>query len=220
MNLFLTSSGFQNFETGKLREELANLFLESISKQRNTKVCLIHTIRTQDDWKWLDLYDKELHILNLSYETVNISEDTDLSHISGYGIYYVCGGNTFYILDRLRKTKLDIVLLSEIQKGKCYIGVSAGSIIAGPDIEVSGIGEIPDENDIHLSDLASFGWVPFDIFPHYTKNDRQHIDEFFNKRQESIVAITDDQMVMVTDSNIRVIGKSGGFSIGDHVPTH
>lgn len=218
MKLFLTSSGFQDFETGKLRDKLARSFLEGIEKQNNKRTCLIHTVRTEDDWKWLDLYDHELRALNLPHETVNISEDRDLSNLSGYDIYYVCGGNTFYILDRLRKTHMDQLLLKEIAIGKTYIGVSAGSIIAGPNIEVSGIGEVPDENDLHLSDLTSFGWVPFDIFPHYTKNDRQHIGEFFDKKQESVVAITDDQMVMVTNSSIRVIGKSGGISIGNHIP--
>ena len=48
---------------------------------------------------------------------------------------YVSGGNTFYLLQELKKNGADRMIISEVTAGKVYIGESAGAIIAAPDIE-------------------------------------------------------------------------------------
>ena len=50
-------------------------------------------------------------------------------------IIYIAGGNTFFLLQELRRTGLDQVILAEIVKGTIYIGESAGAIIMSPDID-------------------------------------------------------------------------------------
>lgn len=206
MKLLLTSTGLTN-------HKIRDFFVSQFETFENKKACLIFTIKQESDWQWLEHYDSELKEIGLEYDGINISEEKDLSELQDYDVYYVCGGNTFYILDRLRKTSLDKVILKAIEKDKFYVGVSAGSIITGPDIEIAGIPG-GDKNDINLKDLAGLKVVPFCISPHFMDQERIDIEELQKRNNEPIVAITDDQAVFVTENECLLIGEEGGLLIG------
>lgn len=84
--------------------------------------------------KWtlrrLGLTVDELDIYSASYETAK-------SKLEKNDIIYVAGGNTFYLLQELKRTGTDKLLADEINKGKLYIGESAGAILTAPDIGYS-----------------------------------------------------------------------------------
>lgn len=215
MNLFLTSAGFQDFQTKQIRKDLEFALREQYNELGDKRVCFLCTMRQESDRVWLDLYDEEFKALGLQYVSVNISEELNGLDLPEYDIYYVCGGNTFYILDRLRKTRMDEVLKKAVQQGKAYIGVSAGSILACPDISIAGT-EAGDENDIHLSDLTGFSWIPFYISPHYEEaNERMVVEKFFREKQAPIVALTDSQMIVVTEKETKLVGEGGGIQLGN-----
>ena len=48
---------------------------------------------------------------------------------------YISGGNTFFLMQELRKTGTDKLIIEQIEKGKLYIGESAGAMILVPNIE-------------------------------------------------------------------------------------
>jgi dipeptidase E len=199
MKLLLTSTGLTN-------ENLRKFFVSQFDTFNGKKVCLIFTIRKELDWQWLEHYENELKEMGLQYDCINISEEKDLSSLQEYDIYYVCGGNTFYILDRMRKTGIDKILVDAVQSGKFYLGVSAGSIIPGPDIEIAGLGEDGDINDIDLQDLAGLRLVPYIITPHYNQKEESGVEEFKQKRKnEPVIAITDEQAVFVEDGKMILI---------------
>jgi dipeptidase E len=199
--ILLTSTGLSN-------PKIRDFFVSQFDTLADKKACLIFTIREESDWQWLSNYDEELNRIGLQYSKVNISEEKDLSDLPEFDVYYVCGGNTFYILNRLRKTNLDKVILKAIEDSKFYIGVSAGSIIAGPSIEAASIGE-GDVNDIEINDLTGFNMVPFHVSPHYTENDKKDVEEFCSVKKETIVPITDEQALFVTDKETLLIVNEG-----------
>ncbi len=47
---------------------------------------------------------------------------------------YVTGGSTGYLLKRVKETGFDKILKKMVYAGKVYVGVSAGSLIAAPNI--------------------------------------------------------------------------------------
>src|SRR5690606_3882523 len=49
------------------------------------------------------------------------------------GLYF-SGGDTFYLLHQLQETGAKEIVEDLVHKGMLYIGTSAGSIVAGPDI--------------------------------------------------------------------------------------
>lgn len=98
---------------------------------------------------------------------------------------------------------MDKILINAIKKEKFYLGVSAGSIIAGPDIEVANLG---DPNDINLQDSTGLKLVPYIITPHYNQKEEDDVKKFKEKRKgERVIALTDDQAIFVEDDKMVLI---------------
>ena len=60
---------------------------------------------------------------------------------------YVGGGNTFFLLQELRRTGADRAIIEQVRAGMPYIGESAGSVITAPDI---GYIKLMDLSLIHI----------------------------------------------------------------------
>jgi dipeptidase E len=199
MKLLLTSTGLTN-------ENIKNFFISQFDRLDNKTAGVITAGKTEEEQIYIDESLKEMSDLNIKVMEVNIAKNDSFPNLPEFDIYYVCGGNTFYILDRMRKTGIDKILVDSIKNGKFYLGVSAGSIIPGPDIEISGWGEAGDSNDINLQDLTGFGLVPYLITPHYTEQEKADIESFKEKRKgDLVIKLTDDQAIFIEDEKMILI---------------
>jgi dipeptidase E len=210
--LLLTSTGLNNIK-------LCSFFVNQFDRLDNKRACLVTTQRTPDAIFYINEATRELQNFGITVDIANISDDIDATKFSNYDIYYSCGGNTFYILDRMRKTGMDTVLMNAIQAGKFYIGVSAGSMIVGPDISLSdAYGEDgSDANDVGLEDLSGFNLIPYYIMPHYEPQYEAVALAFQSKitSKQAIIGITDTQALFVTDAESILIGDTGGIFLGN-----
>ena len=91
-------------------------------------------------------------------------EDKILSTISQCDIIYVSGGNTFYLLNELRKSRIWQAIKNAVKAGKIYIGESAGAVVAAPDTRYA---TLMDENSTNMSDFAGLNLVDFCVVPHF-----------------------------------------------------
>jgi len=91
-------------------------------------------------------------------------EDKILSTISQCDIIYVSGGNTFYLLNELRKSRVWQAIKNAVKAGKIYIGESAGAILAAPDTRYA---TPMDENSPNMSDFTGLNLVDFCVVPHF-----------------------------------------------------
>jgi len=203
MRLLLTSSGLAN-------EKIRQFFVSQFDRLDNKTAALITATRTEEE----EAYDKDtkskLENLGIKVEVININKDDIYARYPEFNIYYVCGGNTFHILDRLRVTGMDRILVEAVNKNKFYLGVSAGSMLAGPDIDSARV--YGDINDLGIHNLGGFHFVPFLIFPHYSEERKKDIIEFKRFRfQEPVIALTDNQALYVTDTENTLIGERGGL---------
>lgn len=207
IKLLLTSSGL----TDRSIQQAFHKLLYGIEKPR---IALLYTIKDPGDEQWLINYENEAVQLGVSYDFINLSENTDLSDKVSFDAYYVAGGNTFYILDRLKKTGMFSVLTRAIKAGKLYIGLSAGSIIASSDIEIAGFGPSGDANDIGLQNLSALAVAPFHIYPHFVKQEEEMILKFYKKRRQPVIALSDGQAVLVQDNTHNLLGEGDGYELG------
>lgn len=80
---------------------------------------------------------------------------------------YVSGGNTFFLMQELRRTGADRYITEQVGKGKLYIGESAGAMILAPNIEYA------KDMDDHLAltpgftDFGGLGIVSFYPVVHF-----------------------------------------------------
>ena len=78
---------------------------------------------------------------------------------------FVGGGNTFFLLQELKRSGADRIIAREAAKGKLYIGESAGAIAACPDIGYSAEMDVPGKAP-ELTDYTGMGLVDFYVVPH------------------------------------------------------
>ena len=87
-------------------------------------------------------------------------------HLLTRDLIFVGGGNTYALLKRLREAKLLEPIRERVHAGLPYIGSSAGSNIAGPNVLTTN-----DWNVVGLGEFGALGLVPFNINPHYLETD-------------------------------------------------
>jgi dipeptidase E len=122
----------------------------------------------------------------------------------------VAGGNTFYLLDQVKKSGFDKVLTKMLDRGLIYVGSSAGSVLCCPTIE--GAKKFDDPNDApDLSDYSGLDLFDKVIIPHahkekYAERIKQTTQEM-EARGLTVITLTDDQAVTVTDEGWKVVGR-------------
>lgn len=198
--LFLTSAGFTN----KVLSEA--LLKELVKWPQDSSVLIIAYAQNEQEQFYVNESKKELENLGFKeIQVLNMQNAVDVKGLKKFDVVYVCGGNTFAILNKLRETKLDQFIIEAVNNGTIYVGVSAGSIIAGPDIEIAGWGSEGDKNEIGLKDLTGFNLVDMAVFPHYHDELKKEVDEFKNKAEYRVEALTNDQAIFINEDQIQML---------------
>ena len=121
-------------------------------------------------------------------------------------VIYFTGGNSFFLIDQLRKTGIDELLKKEIMNGKLMVGESAGAIICAPNISyIERMDEKPE--GYSQNDDSGLNLVDFYVLPHYftapfKKVTEKILAEFSDL---NICPINNHQAIIVNDESSKVI---------------
>ena len=85
------------------------------------------------------------------------------------------------------------------------MGVSAGSIITGLNIESAGW-KHADRNIVNLKDLTGLKLVPFVITPHIDESNLDIIKQAVTKVNYPVIALTDKQAILVENGKTKIVG--------------
>jgi len=147
---------------------------------------------------------KALEKLGMTVDVLDISKTAGkviTSKLQDNDCIYVTGGNTFFLLQEMKRTCTDKIIADQIHSGKIYIGESAGSAVLSPDIEY--VKEMDDYKKApELNDLSALSIVNFYTVPH-------HSNFPFKKAVEKIIAQYGSKLKLVPISNSQVITVNG-----------
>ena len=159
--LFLTSyfSGVGNLFRNFIQEQILAKQVLFIPTAGNVE----HYVDYIDEAKYL------FQTLGFSVDILDIANTSEVvvkEKIKQTPCLYISGGNTFYLLQELKKKNLLELINLRISEGMVYIGESAGAMITAGDIKYS---QIMDDKMVasELTDYSSFNLVNFAIVPHY-----------------------------------------------------
>lgn len=159
MKLFLTS-----YLAGA--KELVQNFLTQNDVQ---EILFIPTAANVEEYQ--DYVDEEIAVLKESGYNVTILDVATTPHnksvqaIKNSRCLCISGGNTFYLLQELKRNGLLDLIKQRVQDGMLYIGESAGAIIACPDISYN---QIMDDKAVatELTNYSGMGVVDYYVLPH------------------------------------------------------
>ena len=201
-NMILTSSLYESI--GFVKE-----FLDKNAKSK--KILFIPTAANVEEYKNY-MYLTEKAFEDIGYEVDNLdisifSEKTVKEKLSKAEIIFISGGNTFYLLQELKRKNLISYLKERIENGLLYIGESAGSVIAAPDIEYA---SIVDDKTLatELDDYTGLNLVDFYIVPHFeeepfVESSRNMVELYKDKLDLKL--INNKEAILVENNNFTII---------------
>ena len=153
---------------------------------------------------------KELEKMGLIIDVLELSSasyDEISSKIINNDYIYVTGGNTFYLLQELKRTKADEIIINQVSSGKVYIGESAGAIITSKNIEyVSKMDSIKKAPE--LTNYDALGLVEFYPVPHYEsspfKKVAQNIITSYSSKIE-LMPFTNKEAITIDKDEIKIL---------------
>jgi dipeptidase E len=123
-------------------------------------------------------------------------------------VLFVSGGNTFYLMEQIHRTRFTAFVKDFLEKGGIYIGSSAGSVAAGPDISVIKQFDSPKKAR-RLKTFRGMGVVDFVTLPHwgseYYKKKYLHegLEEAY-KNEQKYILLSDMQYIHVQDTFYKI----------------
>lgn len=182
---------------------------------KNNKLVFITTPAEveEGDKKWLedDRQALEKAGFDVSVYTIAGKQKNSIRRdLSEFGYICVSGGNTFYFLEKSQQSGfIDVIRDLILKERKVYIGSSAGSVVAGPDIypayNLDDASKAPN-----IRDFKGFGLVDFVTLPHWGSDYFKNL--YMNKRLEvaynthnKIILLTDNQYIYVKEDWYKIV---------------
>ena len=200
--MILTSSLYESIEFVKE-------FLDKNTESK--KILFIPTAANVEEYKkYMHLTQKAFEDFGYEVENFDVSifsEEIAKEKLSEAKIVFISGGNTFYLLQELKRKNLITYLKERIENGLLYIGESAGSVIAAPDIEYASV--IDDKTvATELDDYTGLNLVDFYIVPHFeeepfVESSRNTVELYKDKLDLKL--INNKEAILVENNNFTII---------------
>ena len=193
--------------------DVANLLIDFANENLKGKIiAFIPTASLTESTRfYVKTGKKALEKVGMIVEEVEITQfsNEEISSILHKCDYiYITGGNTFFLLQELKRKGVDKIISEQVKSGKLYIGESAGAIIASPDTEyMKNVNFDPIEKAPELEDYSSLGLVDFYTIPHYGnfpfKKKGEKVIQLYNEKLQ-LIPISNKQAIFIEDSNIQI----------------
>lgn len=141
--------------------------------------------------------------INIKVKGLHEFDDKIAALNDGKG-FFTGGGNTFLLVKTLHEKELMQVLKENTEKGKPYLGTSAGSNIGGLNMKTTN-----DMPIVYPPSFDTMGVVPFNINPHYLdpNPNLKHNGETRETRIQEFLTQNDVKVIGLREGNwIRRIG--------------
>ncbi|MCT7610273.1 Type 1 glutamine amidotransferase-like domain-containing protein [Aliarcobacter butzleri] len=192
-------------------KDVANIFADFEKDLKGKTVTFIPTAsKVEKVVFYVNSGKKALQKLGLIIDELDIStasNDEINSKLRNNDFIYITGGNTFFLLQELKKTGADKIIIDEINKGKLYIGESAGAIVTSANVEyakrMDDVKKAPN-----LTEFSGLNLVDIYVIPHYTnfpfeKTVEKIIKDYSSKLNLS--PISNKDAILVVDNKIDFI---------------
>lgn len=149
----------------------------------------------RDEWSgYAEKHGAEFRYIDNSKE----NDVDEVNKLLGANILIITGGNTFKLLDNLRRSGLDKAIKDFASKNEFVLaGFSAGALVLTPTIEVCNLPNY-DKNEVGLKDLTALDIVNFEVFPHYSEQEHKDLlSEYKTQAKNEVKEITNEDCIVL-----------------------
>ncbi|MGZ9165643.1 MAG: Type 1 glutamine amidotransferase-like domain-containing protein [Anaerolineales bacterium] len=127
-----------------------------------------------------------------------------MNELEEFDAIYIGGGNTYSLLAQLIDSNFHRHLTAYAHGGGVVYGGSAGAVVLGKDIRT--VNHL-DRNDIGLLEVECLNLANnHAIWAHYQPREDKLIEEFVQKHQQPVLAISERSGVIIESGGIRTVG--------------
>ena len=154
---------------------------------------------------------KALKKLGLNVNDLEISKaskDEITSKIKNADYIFVAGGNTFFLLQEMKRTGVDKLINEHINDEKLYIGSSAGSAILSKNIEYLKFMDDPKIATELRNDFSALSAIDFYIVPHFNNFPFKKVAEKTIKEYSGKIdlrPINNKQVIVFKKNEVRIL---------------
>ena len=189
-----------------------NLFRQYASeKQLGKHVLFIPTAGNVEEYRgYIDEAWQTFADLGFQVEILDISacdRETAQAKIFQSKLLYVSGGNTFYLLQELKKKELLFLIKEQIADDMVYVGESAGAVITAENIDYI---RLMDDKEVagELSDTVALHEADFYLLPHvgeepFAESAQAILNTYGDKL--NLLPLNNRQAVLVEDEEVKVL---------------
>ncbi len=192
-------------------KSLVNKFLGDLS---NKEIVFIPTAANVEEYtSYIDEAEIAFKELGYSIKLLDISKverDKIIDIIDNTECIYISGGNTFYLLQELKRLELIDCLKLRTEKDLYYIGESAGAIITSKNIEYAK--DMDDKTKGNeLEEYSGLDLVDFYLLPHnnefpFEDSTRRIIEEKNNEL--NLLPINNSEAVIVENDKYKIVSEN------------
>lgn len=188
---------FSSPVTSKFNEILDLIFPETL---KNKVFAYMPSDGANSPQEFTDLWKGYSEKYNAKFVFIDNSSsdsESEVKKLQSANILMITGGNTFLLLNNLKKSGLDKAIVDFSNKDNFVIsGFSAGALVLTPNIEICNSRRM-DPNDVGLTDFKSLGIVDFEVYPHYKDSYKVEADEYRKTTENEVRTISDDEYSLI-----------------------
>ncbi|MCU1245647.1 MAG: peptidase dipeptidase [Acidobacteria bacterium] len=145
----------------------------------------------------------------MGLEVLQVGDVRDLDDAEAV---FVGGGNTFRLLRTLHRRSLVEPIRELVRAGMPYLGSSAGTNVAAPTIKTTN-----DMPIVEVPSLDGFGFVPFQINPHYLdpspasthmgETREERISDYLEENDIPVIGLREGSALRAEQGSVRLVGE-------------
>ena len=163
------------------------------------------------DWLINDLINiKKQNFKSIAITDISaVSEDIWRPQLEEADVLFFEGGNTYHLMRWINQSGL-IKILPDLLKTKVYVGLSAGSMVTAPDLDLrlSQViyGEDMEEEAMDGLNLVGFYFLPHLNSPYFPARMEENLHEAMKEITRKTYMLDDQSALKVVDGTVQVLG--------------
>jgi dipeptidase E len=209
MKLLLSSNGFAN-------KAIADTLLEMVGKKpEDISLVFIPTASNVEvgdkDWFINDLINiKKQNFKSVAMADISaVPENIWRPQLEEADVLFFEGGNSYHLMNWINKSGL-VKLLPDMLKDKVYMGLSAGSMVTGPDLNLrlskDIYGEETEEETMNGLGFVDFYFLPHLNSPYFASRIEANLNEAMKKISRQTYVLDDQSALSVIDGEVKIVG--------------